>query len=130
MQTAKVTFKGQITIPKTVREALNIVEGDSVMLKIEGDHAILRPIKKKPLLEFFGAFPATKPYPGTESVREKAWRRTFFQGQAMKRAFIDANVILVYFTQDPPELAEAARKTFSALQPRKDSLSWSWRLSQ
>jgi len=53
MQTAKVTFKGQITIPKTVREALNIVEGDSVMLKIEGDHAILRPIKKKPLLEFF-----------------------------------------------------------------------------
>jgi antitoxin PrlF len=71
MQTAKVTFKGQITIPKAVREALNIVEGDSVMLKIEGDHAILRPIKKKPLLEFFGAFLATKPYPGTESVRKQ-----------------------------------------------------------
>ena len=34
----------------------------------------------------------------------------------MKRAFIDANVILRYFTQDPPELAEAARKTFSAAQ--------------
>jgi antitoxin PrlF len=70
MKTAKVTFKGQITIPKAVREALNIAEGDSVLLKIEGDHAILRPIKKKPLLEFYGAFPATKPYPGTESVRK------------------------------------------------------------
>ena len=34
----------------------------------------------------------------------------------MKRAFIDANVILRYFTQDPPDLAEAARKTFSAAQ--------------
>ena len=75
MQTAKVTFKGQITIPKTVREALNIVEGDSVMLKIEGDHAILRPIRKKPLLEFFGAFPATKPYPGTVSVRKKVGKK-------------------------------------------------------
>lgn len=34
----------------------------------------------------------------------------------MKRAFIDANVILRYFTQNPPELAEAARKTFSSAQ--------------
>jgi predicted nucleic acid-binding protein len=34
----------------------------------------------------------------------------------MKRAFVDANVILRYFTKDPPELAEAALKTFSAAQ--------------
>ena len=34
----------------------------------------------------------------------------------MKRAFIDANVILRYFTKDPPEMAEAAFKTFSAAQ--------------
>lgn len=71
MQQAKVTYKGQITIPKAVREALNIEEGDSVMLKIEGDHAILRPLKKKALSEFFGAFPATQPYPGTESLRKR-----------------------------------------------------------
>jgi len=31
----------------------------------------------------------------------------------MKRAFIDANVILRYLTKDPPEMAEAAMKTFS-----------------
>jgi predicted nucleic acid-binding protein len=36
--------------------------------------------------------------------------------QTMKRAFIDANVILRYLTKDPPELAEAAFKTFSAAQ--------------
>jgi len=34
----------------------------------------------------------------------------------MKRALIDANVILRYFTNDPPEMAEAALKTFSAAQ--------------
>jgi predicted nucleic acid-binding protein len=34
----------------------------------------------------------------------------------MKRALIDANVILRYFTKDPPEMAEAALKTFSAAQ--------------
>jgi AbrB family looped-hinge helix DNA binding protein len=75
MQQAKVTYKGQITIPRAVREALNIEAGDSVMLSIEGDHAILRPIKKKALSEFFGAFPATQPYPGTESVRKSVGRK-------------------------------------------------------
>jgi AbrB family looped-hinge helix DNA binding protein len=71
MKTAKVTYKGQITIPKAVREALDIADGDSVMITVRGDHAILQPVRKKPLLEFFGAFPATKPYPGSEAVRKK-----------------------------------------------------------
>lgn len=38
------------------------------------------------------------------------------QDQAVKRAFVDANVILRYLTKDPPALAEAAFKTFSAAQ--------------
>ena len=71
MQQAKVTYKGQITIPKAVRDALNIEEGDSVTLQIEGDHAILKPLKKKALLEFYGAFPATRPYPGNEALRKE-----------------------------------------------------------
>ena len=73
MQQAKVTYKGQITIPKAVRDALNIEEGDSVTLRVEGEHAILRPVKKKALLEFFGVFPATKPYPGTASLRKRVY---------------------------------------------------------
>ncbi len=32
----------------------------------------------------------------------------------MKRAFIDANVILRYLTNDPPEMAEAALRVFTA----------------
>ena len=34
----------------------------------------------------------------------------------MKRAYVDANVILRYFTKDPPDMAEASLKTFSAAQ--------------
>jgi len=32
----------------------------------------------------------------------------------MKRAFVDANLILRYFTKEPPDMAEASLKTFSA----------------
>jgi len=71
MNRAKITFKGQVTIPKEVRNSLNIKEGDSVLFLIEKDHALLKPIKRKNLKDFYGALPATRPYPGTESVRDE-----------------------------------------------------------
>lgn len=37
----------------------------------------------------------------------------------MKRAFVDANVILRYLTRDPPEMAEAALRTMTAAQRGK-----------
>ena len=75
MQQAKVTFKGQITIPKAVREALDIQQGDSVTFRLEGDHAVLKPVKKKAILDFYGAFPARRPYPGLEAVRKEVHRK-------------------------------------------------------
>ena len=75
MNKARITFKGQITIPKEIRTALAIKEGDSVLSEVEGDHAILKPIKKKSLLDFYGIFPATRPYPGLEAIREKTHRK-------------------------------------------------------
>jgi antitoxin PrlF len=38
---ATVTSKGQLTIPKVVRDALGIQEGDEVVFRVEGDHAVL-----------------------------------------------------------------------------------------
>lgn len=38
---AKVTSKGQITIPKHVRDALGIKEGDQVVFRLEQNRAIL-----------------------------------------------------------------------------------------
>jgi predicted nucleic acid-binding protein len=41
----------------------------------------------------------------------------------MKEALIDANVILRYLTQDPPVMAEAARKIFDEARSGKESLA-------
>lgn len=38
---ARVTSKGQVTVPKAVREALGIHEGDEVLFRVEGSRAVL-----------------------------------------------------------------------------------------
>lgn len=38
---ARVSSKGQITVPKAVRDALGIQEGDEVVFRVEGDRAVL-----------------------------------------------------------------------------------------
>ena len=38
---ARVSSKGQLTIPRAVREALAIKEGDEVLFRVEGDRAII-----------------------------------------------------------------------------------------
>lgn len=38
---ARVTSKGQVTVPKVVRDALGIKEGDDVVFRVEGNRAVL-----------------------------------------------------------------------------------------
>lgn len=38
---ARVTSKGQVTVPKPVRDALGIKEGDEVVFRVEGNRAVL-----------------------------------------------------------------------------------------
>jgi len=38
---ARMTSKGQVTVPKVVREALGIQEGDEVVFRVEGNRAVL-----------------------------------------------------------------------------------------
>jgi antitoxin PrlF len=38
---AKVTSKGQVTVPKAVRDALGIKEGDDVVFRVDGTRAVL-----------------------------------------------------------------------------------------
>lgn len=38
---ATVTSKGQVTIPKAVRDALGIRAGDELIFRVEGDRALL-----------------------------------------------------------------------------------------
>ena len=43
MGTTTMTSKGQVTIPKLVRQQLGLRQGMRVAFVLEGDHAVLRP---------------------------------------------------------------------------------------
>ena len=57
---AKVTSKGQVTVPKAVRDALGIKEGDEVVFRVEGSRAVMA--KTPDFLDLAGtvAVPAAK----------------------------------------------------------------------
>ena len=38
---ARLSSKGQVTIPRSVRDALDLATGDSVVFRVEGDRAVL-----------------------------------------------------------------------------------------
>jgi AbrB family looped-hinge helix DNA binding protein len=39
---SRVTSKGQVTIPKEIREALNLSEGDRIVYQTDGDRVYIR----------------------------------------------------------------------------------------
>ena len=44
MELAKITARGQTTIPKRIREAANLDEGDVIAFEIEGDHLLVHKV--------------------------------------------------------------------------------------
>ncbi|MGQ0679396.1 MAG: AbrB/MazE/SpoVT family DNA-binding domain-containing protein [Actinomycetota bacterium] len=78
---ARVTSKGQVTVPKAVREALGIQAGDEVVFRVEQSHALMA--RTPNLLDLAGeiSVPATK--------RNVAWdevlRRTRSDRAAARR---------------------------------------------
>lgn len=77
---AKVTSKGQITIPKEVRDALGIVAGDQVVFRVEQHRTLVA--KTPNLLDLAGAVdvPASKRCTPWDEVR-----RSTRQARAMER---------------------------------------------
>jgi AbrB family looped-hinge helix DNA binding protein len=57
---AKVSSKGQVTLPKAVRDALGIEEGDQIVFRVEGNRALVA--KTPGFLELAGtvSVPAAK----------------------------------------------------------------------
>jgi antitoxin PrlF len=70
--TATVTSKGQVTIPKQVRDALGIEEGDQVVFRVEGRRATLA--RTPDLLELEGSVsvPAARRSASWDEVRRTA----------------------------------------------------------
>jgi antitoxin PrlF len=72
MALARVTTKGQVTIPATIRKALDIEEGDQLVFElVEGEEARVRVVKHRSLMDLYGALPATRPFPGKKAMREE-----------------------------------------------------------
>lgn len=72
---ARITSKGQVTIPKAVREALGVDVGDTVLFRVEGGRAALA--RTPGLLELGGSVPVP-PGKGDEAwddVRRQAWEK-------------------------------------------------------
>lgn len=71
---AKVTSKGQVTIPKDVRDALGIAEGDVVVFRVEEHRAVLA--RTPHLLDLAGVIevPAVKRGTGWDEIRARTRR--------------------------------------------------------
>lgn len=68
MSVATVTSKGQVTIPKEVRDALGIKERDRVAFIVEGGRAVLVPVKTTDLMSLRGCIASTRSYPGESAL--------------------------------------------------------------
>lgn len=69
---ATLTGKGQLTIPKEVRERLGLRPGDRLVFEFEGESLCLRVEKPTTLRELRGSLPTNRDYPGKEAEREAA----------------------------------------------------------
>jgi AbrB family looped-hinge helix DNA binding protein len=70
---ARITSKGQITIPKEVRDQLGLKTGDSLEFCFADDHLEVRPVRRRRIEEFRGLFTVDRPLDFREE-RELAWQ--------------------------------------------------------
>lgn len=76
MAIAILTSKGQMTIPKEVRNALNLKPSEKVIIVVEGDHAIIKPLRGN-ILDIGGAvkIPDREKPIDFKSIREEVKKR-------------------------------------------------------
>jgi len=75
MHTTTLTQKGQVTISRTARRALNLKPRDRVLITLEGDRAAIIPLQRRSLSQLQEALPATVPFPGHPQIREEIRRQ-------------------------------------------------------
>lgn len=95
-----------MTIPRSVREALDLHEGDELLFRVERSRALVA--KTPDFLSLAGSVPVPAGKCGTgwdDVLRET--RRARAETPALT-AFIDTNVLIRHLTGDPPEMATRA----------------------
>ncbi len=79
--TAKITSKGQITLPKKVRDILHLKEGGVVVFEQENDKIVIKPAES--LMDYKGYLRGRARPADAETVRDAA--RTYVGKRAGKR---------------------------------------------
>ncbi len=85
MPISVLTSKGQMTIPKEVRKALNLKPSEKVIIVVEGNQAIIKPLRGN-ILDIGGSIKITgkeKPIDFKkvrEEVKKRIAKRTFTKG--------------------------------------------------
>lgn len=76
MPIAVVTAKGQMTIPREVRKSLHLKPSEKVIIMVEGDHAVLKPLRGS-LLDIGGSvkLPASERPIEFKKVREEVKKK-------------------------------------------------------
>ena len=72
MELAKITSRGQTTIPKRIREAANLREGDVIAFEIEGSHLVVHKVTPSRDDYLQGLFEVMSEWASPED--EEAWR--------------------------------------------------------
>ena len=74
MSKAKLTSKGQITVPKAVRIKLNLKPGDRVLFTFDDDGAVRIRAANKDISSLVGILPAPKRAASLEEIDESIQR--------------------------------------------------------
>ena len=69
---ARITSKGQITVPKAIRERLRVQPGDELEFEIRGAYVKMVPAHRPHIAEFARLFPARRSKP-PEEARRRGW---------------------------------------------------------
>lgn len=71
MVRAKLTSKGQITLPVGLRRHFGLKPGDEIAFRVDGSGARIMPLRKRRPSELRGILPARRSYPGKEVLRRE-----------------------------------------------------------
>lgn len=70
MEKATVTGKGQVTLPRRIREALDIATGDKLLFDIADGELRVRVVHGRGIDELFTSLPGVDTYAGEDAERQ------------------------------------------------------------
>ena len=69
MPVSRIGRKGQVVLPKAIREALGVTTGDRVVFSLEGDRVVLAPVPARTAAELRGILRVDRPVDLKEARR-------------------------------------------------------------